>query len=369
MSPPFSIDSSTRMALWAVLCVVAAGLLLSACGEGPPEGSDSLSGSVRVDGSSTVFPINEAVAEEFMIRNPYVRVTVGVSGTGGGFSKFLRGETDINAASRPIDPHERDLAEQNGVEYIELPISFDGLAIVVHPSNEHLNCISTEELAAIWQPDSQVDRWSQVRDGFPDQPLRLYGPGTDSGTYDYFTAAIMGEQGASRSDFTASEDDNVLVQGIQGDRYAMGFFGLAYYENNANSLKLVAVDDRQDDNGEGCISPSFETIQAGAYQPLARPEFIYVNVDRADIEQVEAFVEFYLAHANELVREVGYVPLSEEGYRLALSRFRDRTTGTLFESKEATVGLNMEDKLRQAEPRDSLASDDSVSTPPTPTQP
>jgi phosphate transport system substrate-binding protein len=331
-----------------LMMAVALGLL-AGCGGGADgdDAGDELSGAVRVDGSSTVFPITEAVAEEFMQEEPRVRVTVGVSGTGGGFAKFLRGETDINDASRPIKPSELEVAEANDIEFIELPVAYDGIAIVTNPANDWVDCLTTEELERIWGPGSEIDNWSQVREGFPDREIALYGPGTASGTYDYFTEAIAGESGASRSDFSASEDDNVLVQGVAGDPNALGFFGLAYYEENADQLELLGVDDGDPTNGEGCVQPTAETVGSGTYQPLARPEFIYVNAERADDPAVSAFVEFYLQNAPELVREVGYVPLSAEAYNLALERFRNRTTGTMFD-ENATPGVTMEERLRGA---------------------
>ena len=339
--------------------VLALGLV--GCGGGSDDAdTDGLSGAVQVDGSSTVYPISEAVAEEFIRANPRVRVTVGVSGTGGGFNKFLRGETDINDASRPIKPEERALARQNGIEYVELPVAYDGLAVVVNPQNDWADCLTTDELRAIWEPGSQVNNWSQVRDGFPDRPLVLYGPGTDSGTYDYFTEAIGGESGASRSDFSASEDDNVLVQGIAGDANALGFFGLAYYEENADRLKLLGIDDGDPTNGDGCVQPTLETVGNGTYQPLARPEFIYVNAERAADPAVAAFVAFYLENAAPLVREVGYIPLSDEAYRLGLERFRTGTTGTLFGDGD-TIGVTIEELFRRGQsgavPADTTATD------------
>lgn len=320
--------------------VLASAGVLAACGGGGQQAGDGLTGAVSVDGSSTVFPITEAVAEEFMIANPGVRVTVGVSGTGGGFAKLLRQEIDVADASRPISAGELDMAQRNGVEFIELPVAYDGLSIIVNPTADWVECLTVDELRRMWEPGSDVTRWSQVRPGFPDRPLNLYGPGTDSGTYDYFTAAIVGEEGASRADFTASEDDNVLVQGIAGDPNGLGFFGLAYYEENADRLKLVGVD-----NGDGnCVQPSAETVEAGTYQPLARPEFIYVRADRADDPTVQAFVEFYLENAPALVREVGYVPLSAEAYDLARQRFAQGTTGSVFSGIGA--GARVADILR-----------------------
>lgn len=350
---------SSRFPSLVFTCAVALGLL-AGCGSEPREGADgdALSGAVRVDGSSTVFPITEAVAEEFMQAEPRVRVTVGVSGTGGGFAKFIRDETDINDASRPIKPSELEEARAAGIEFIELPVAYDGIAIVTNPGNDWVDCLTVDELQRIWAPGSEIDNWSEVREGFPDQEIALYGPGTDSGTYDYFTEAIGGESGASRSDFTASEDDNVLVQGIAGDANALGFFGLAYYEENASRLKLLGLDDGDPSNGEGCVQPTLETVGNGTYQPLARPEFIYVNAARANDPAISAFVEFYLENAPELVREVGYVPLTDAAYELALERFRTGTTGTLFENG-APVGITLEELLRR-EQGDAMPMDDAM---------
>ncbi len=320
-------------------------LLLAGCGRGQQQ-EGRFTGSVHIDGSSTVYPLTEAVAEEFMKQYPGVRVTVGISGTGGGFSKFVRKETDINDASRPIRPIEDSLARQNGVEYIELPVAYDGIAVVVNPRNDWVECLTVEELRRIWEPNSTIMRWNQVRPSFPDRPLNLYGAGTDSGTYDYFTAAIVGEEHASRSDFTASEDDNVLVQGVSGDPNALGFIPLAYYEENKDKLRAVAIDDGNPENGEGCIQPSPETVNNGTYQPLSRPIFIYVSVERANDPAVEAFVEFYLQHAAELAPEVGYVPLTAEAYELALERFRNRVTGSIFGGEGSQVGVRVVDLLR-----------------------
>ena len=325
--------------------VLAGTLLLAACGGGndtPATGEGAtLTGAVMIDGSSTVFPITEAVAEEFMASHPDVRVTVGASGTGGGFGKFLRRETDINDASRPIKASEREVADSSGIGFIELPVAYDGIAVMTNPQNTWLECLTTAELKAIWEPGSTVNNWNQVRSAFPDQPLVLYGPGTDSGTYDYFTEAVGGEEGASRSDFTASEDDNVLVQGIAGDPNAFGFFGLAYYEENAAQLRLVGID-----NGDGCVTPNTETVGSGTYAPLSRPVFIYVRADRADDAAVNTFVNFYLDNAPALVREVGYIPLSATAYEAAKDRFAARTTGSVFEGGSAP-GMTMEELLRR----------------------
>ena len=324
--------------LTAALALV---LVLAGCGSGSTD-------SVSVDGSSTVFPLTEAVAEEFMEANQGARVNVGVSGTGGGFSKFLRGETAINDASRPISPEEIEKAESNDVEYIELPVAYDGLAVMVHPTNDWADCLTANELQELWKPNSPIDRWNQLRDEFPDRPIELYGPGTASGTYDYFTEAIVGESGASRSDYTASEDDNVLAQGIKNTESALGYFGLAYYENNVDELRAIGIDPDEQDGGASCVTPSAETVQNGSYRPLSRPLFIYVNVDKIT-PSVEKFVEFYLNNADELASDVGYVAMPEDAYELALERFRARTTGTVFgaEGVDAT-GTRVEEMLQAA---------------------
>ena len=329
------------VSLPSLAAALALVLVLAGCGGGSTD-------SVSVDGSSTVFPLTEAVAEEFMEANQGARVNVGVSGTGGGFSKFLRGETAINDASRPISPEEIEKAESNGVEYIELPVAYDGLAVMVHPTNDWADCLTANELQELWKPNSPIDRWNQLRDEFPDRPIELYGPGTASGTYDYFTEAIVGESGASRSDYTASEDDNVLAQGIKNTESALGYFGLAYYENNVDELRAIGIDPDEQDGGASCVTPSAETVQNGSYRPLSRPLFIYVNVDKIT-PSVEKFVEFYLNNADELASDVGYVAMPEDAYELALERFRARTTGTVFgaEGVDAT-GTRVEEMLQAA---------------------
>ena len=268
-----------------------------------------LSGTIEIDGSSTVFPVSQAVAEEFRRGQPDVQVNVGVSGTGGGFQRFARGETDISDASRPIKDSEREAAVANGVEFIEMRVGTDGLSVIVHPDNDFVDCLTVEELNSIWKPGSEIDNWSQVRAGFPDQRLRLYGPDTDSGTFDYFTEEVNGEAQVSRADYTASADDNVLVQGIAGDRGALGYFGYAYYQENEGVLKAVAVD-----GGSGCVEPEPSTIEDGTYSPLSRPLFIYVNAESLARPEVAAFVEYYMDNGYELTAEVGYVPTSREDY-------------------------------------------------------
>ncbi len=304
---------------------------------------------VKVDGSSTVFPVTEAVAEEFQIeKRGRVMVTVGISGTGGGFKKFCRGEIDVTDASRPVKPEEVELCKKNGIEYIELPVAYDGLAVIVNPANDWVDYMTVRELKKLWEPAAQrrVTKWSQIRKGWPDEEIHLFGPGTDSGTFDYFTKAIVGKEGASRGDFTASEDDNVLVQGIATDKYALGYFGLAYYEHNRDKLKLVPIDDEKDDNGKGPILPTAETVNNGTYQPLSRPIFIYVSKKAAERPEVEDFVKFYLENAGSLAREVGYIPLPDRVYKLALERFNKRKTGSVFGGKGAKAGVRIEDILR-----------------------
>lgn len=325
--------------------LVGAVVILAGCsGEkraGPEStgGTTGLSGRIVIDGSSTVAPISEAVSEEFKQIHQGVDVPVGTSGTGGGFKKFANKEIDIADASRPIKKSEEEAAHKNGVEFIELPIAYDGLSVVVNPKNTWATSLTVAELKKIWEPGSKINNWSQVRPGFPNKPLKLYGPGTDSGTFDYFTDAIMGKERASRPDYTASEDDNVLVQGVEGDEGALGYFGYAYYEENKDKLKLVAID-----AGTGPVLPSTETIQNGTYQPLSRPLFIYVRRDAADRPEVQEFVKFYLKEAKNLVRSVGYVPLPDRGYELALQRFEKRITGSVF-AGGSQVGVKIEDLL------------------------
>ena len=276
----------------------------------PSRGDINMSGSVEIDGSSTVYPVSEAVAEEFNELYPNVRVNVGVSGTGGGFKRFTAGETDISDASRPIKkPKETSAAESNGIEYVELRIGTDGLSVVVSPDNDFVECLTIDELKKIWEPGSSINNWSQVRVGFPDQKMRLYGPDTDSGTFDYFTEEVMGEVQLSRPDYTASADDNVLIQGISGDKGSLGYFGYAYYRESKDKLNLVAVD-----SGAGCVAPSEITISSGEYSPLSRPLFIYVNLASLKRPEVKEFVDFYMDHGPALTEEVGYISSDETVY-------------------------------------------------------
>lgn len=311
-----------RLAKWrriavpaAIIALLIAGLvLLARAGEvrSTPGSASTLTGEIEIDGSSTVGPITQAVAEEFGFVHPRVRVSVGVSGTGGGFKRFVSGETAITNASRPIKPLEMQKAVANGIAFVEIPVAFDGLSIVVHPRNDFVDCLTTDELRLIWEPGSSVKRWRDIRPEWPDRPVRLYGPGTDSGTFDHFTESIVGESGASRPDYTASEDDNVLVQGIAGDKNSLGYFGYAYFAENRDILRVVRVD-----SGDGCVAPTDESINTGAYAPLSRRLFIYVNRSYLDRPEIQRFLDFYLASATDLVREVGYVPLPDSEYEAA----------------------------------------------------
>jgi phosphate transport system substrate-binding protein len=292
-------------------------LAVAACGgDGGEAGGQGASGRIQIDGSSTVYPISQAMAEEFMLsEGREVRVTVSQSGTGGGFSRFCAGETEISDASRPIHEDEAARCEQSGVEPIEFEVAKDGITLTVNSQNDFVECLTVEELRRIWQPGSEIQTWSDVRSEWPDRELKLYGPGTDSGTFDYFTEAIMGEEDASRQDYTASEDDNVLVQGVAGDAASLGYFGFAYYEVNATQLKSVAVD-----AGNGCVEPTRETIASGEYQPLSRPMFIYVSGEALSRPEVQSFIRFYMENADELVPAAGYVPVAAETYQENLSR-------------------------------------------------
>ena len=294
-------------------------IALVACGGSEQKSTKSgLSGAIKIDGSSTVYPVTEAVAEEFRAVEPAVNVTVGVSGTGGGFKKFMRGETDINDASRPIKAKEADACAEIGIGYQELSVAYDGLAVLINPENDWVDYLTVEELKKIWLPEAQgqIMYWDQVREGWPHEELHLFGPGVASGTYDYFAEAICGKKVGTRGDYTASEDDHVLVQGIATDKNALGFFGLAYYEENKDKLKLVGVD-----NGNGVVMPSLETVGNGSYAPLSRPIFIYVSSLAVQKEEVREFISFYLENASSLVAEVGYIPLPDAEYAKEIEKF------------------------------------------------
>ena len=297
-----------------------------------------LTGNIKIDGSSTVFPITEAVAEEFgYLTDGNVRIVVGVSGSGGGFKKFCAGETDISNASRPITQQEVDICEDAGVEYIEIPVALDGLSVMVNPGNKFVECVSLKQLNTLWNPQAEgkINQWNQIDPTWPAEKIQLYGPGVDSGTFDYFTETVNGESQASRGDFVASEDDNVLVHGISGDKGSLGYFGYAYYIENRDRLKLLGID-----GGDGCVSPSEETINNGTYRPLSRPIFIYLRKDSATKPHVQEFIRYYLSEdgGQKLVSEVGYIPFPDKIYGLIQARVDSTAIGTLFGGSQPHKG-------------------------------
>jgi phosphate transport system substrate-binding protein len=305
-------EMKRNMKKTTIVLALAALLGLGACST-----TKKLEGNIAIDGSSTVYPVTEAVAEEFNAQYPDVKVSVGFSGTGGGMSKFIAKEIDIANASRKIKSSEAEAATAAGIEYLEIKVGFDGLSILVNPENDWVASLTVEQLKEMWKPGSTIMNWSDIDPTWPNEKIVFYAPGVDSGTFDYFTEAIVGELDAMRSDYTGSEDDNVLVQGIAGDKYAIGFFGFAYYEENADKLKLVGVD-----KGAGAVVPSFETIANGTYAPLSRPIYIYVNKASLEREEVLEFVTFYLENAKELVADVGYVPLPDADYEASLEQLK-----------------------------------------------
>ncbi|EDX83948.1 Bacterial extracellular solute-binding protein, putative [Synechococcus sp. PCC 7335] len=332
------IKSAARPARLAYsFSILALSASLAACGGGTAEdpaadvsaadADSGVSGEIQIDGSSTVFPISEAMAEEFQIANPDTRVTVGVSGSGGGFKKFCAGETDISNASRPIKEEEVALCDEAGIEFIEVPIAYDGITLVTNPENDWAQCLTVEQLNAMWSPDAEgsVENWNQVDPEFPDEPLELFGPGTDSGTFDYFTDEVSGEEGASRGDYTASEDDNVIVTGVESTSGGLGYFGYAYYEENQDQLKSVEI---ENEAGE-CVAPSRETIADGSYNPMSRPLYFYVQKEAYDTKpQVKAFVDYQLdAENGELVQEAGYITLPDDALAQAKSRVEEGKLG------------------------------------------
>lgn len=311
-----------------LIIFILAGVLLAGCVDQPaevqpttqptaPQPIKTLSGTVKLDGSSTVFPISEAVGEEFQKLNPNVRVTVGISGTGGGFKKFCAGEIDISDASRPIKDSEKKLCANNSITYEEFKVAFDGLSVIVNPQNTWAENMTVAELKKIWEPNSTVKTWKDVRSGWPNDKIILVGADTDSGTFDYFTEAIVGKEKSSRSDYTASADDNMLVQAIAGEKNALGYFGYAYYLENPGKLKLVAID-----AGNGSVLPSGQTILDGTYKPLSRPLFIYVKKESLDRPEVREFAKYYLTTGKELVPQVGYVRMPESVYEAGLNKLR-----------------------------------------------
>ena len=306
--------SSKRRALLALPATLALALGVAACGDdggtgsgGGGGGSGDLSGTIKVDGSSTVAPLSEAAAEGFQGENGGVRVTVGTSGTGGGFEKFCAGETDISDASRPIDAEEKKICEENGVQFEEIEVANDGLAVVVSKENDWAKCLTVDQLSKVWDQGSKVSNWNEVDPKFPDEELKLFGAGTDSGTFDYFTEAINGEEGRSRTDYAATEDDNVTVQGVSGTPGGMGYFGLSYAEENADKLGVLEID-----GGDGCVAPSVETVQSGEYKPLGRPLFIYAKADSLKKPEVKAYLDYYIENATQIAEQAQFVPLTEE---------------------------------------------------------
>lgn len=301
---------------------ISAGIFLAACNSSQEnnEGTESkkLSGTIQVDGSSTVYPVTEAVAEEFRVVQPKVKISIGSSGSGAGFKKFARGETDISDASRAIKEKEINACKDSKIKYLEVRVALDGIAVVVNKENSWLETITTEELRELWEPNSSIKYWSDIRSEWPNEEIQLFGPSTAHGTYDFFTEEIVGESGASRSDYNAVSDYNVAVQGISTNKNALGYFGLAYYTENKDKLKLISVD-----NGSGAVLPSLETVGDGTYSPLARPLYIYVNTKSAERKEVMEFVKFYIINAAKLSKDVGYIPLSEAEYSNALKQLDD----------------------------------------------
>jgi phosphate binding protein len=309
-----SAVSSRSLQLAGVTVLAAASLLVSACGgqnqAGSAGGGGGITGTVTVDGSSTVAPLSEAAADLFRGVEPGVNVTVATAGTGGGFKKFCGGETDISDASRPIKNEEAEACKAAGIEYTEVIVANDGLSVVVNPENTWAECLTVKQLNTIWSPESEgkIKNWNQLDKSFPDQELTLFGPGTDSGTFDYFTEAINGEEGASRTDFSPSEDDNITIQGVTGDKGAMGYFGLSYVEQNRDAVKAVEID-----GGDGCVAPSKQTVQDKTYKPLARPLYIYVkNSSYRDNPAVKAYVDFYVENEAKVAEEALFVGLTPE---------------------------------------------------------
>jgi len=298
--------------------VLSAGLL-AGCGGTKAPAAGKLTGAVKIDGSSTVFPISEAMAEEFRKKNPEVKVTVGESGTTGGMKKFVPGEIDIADASRPIKAEETKGVKDRGDDVIELPIAYDGLSVVVNKDNTWATSMTVEELKKIWEPNSKVTKWSDVRPDWPNEPIKLYGPGTASGTFEYFTEVTVGKAKSSRADYTASEDDNVLVKGVAGDKNSLGYFGYVYFLNNKDKMKVVSIDAGK---GAGAIAPSEQTIKDGTYKPLSRPIFIYVSKKALERPEVKEFVKFYLTNAAKIVPQVGYVPFAESHYQELLKKIQ-----------------------------------------------
>jgi len=340
--------TENRVAKWSVMLLTLTAIASCSAPPTPEESisSDSASQTILIDGSSTVFPLTQEVIGEmqFELEEEAPSAQVEFSGTGGGFQKFCAGETDINDASRPISQEEMELCRSNNIEYIELPVAFDALTVVVHPDNDWADSITLDELRTIWEPsaEGEIMTWSQVRSGWPDEPLNLHGADVESGTYDYFAEAVVGDAGETRSDYTDQVDDEDIVRAVRGDSNALGYFGYAYYEANERTLKALAID-----SGNGPVEPSTETVSDGSYAPFARPLFIYVNADAAELKpELQAFVNYYLSNAQFLARVVGYIPLSTEAYNLASEHFENKRIGTVFDGKLQT-GLTLEELLQK----------------------
>lgn len=335
----------------AYLSLAAAVAISAACGQrtaNSPQNATEGTNLIKVDGSSTLFPVTEAVAEEFQnSKRGQVQVTVGISGTGGGFKKFTRGEIDVANASRPILAEEMEQARANGIEFIELPVAFDALTVVVNPQNDWVTSMTVEELKKIWEPAAQekLMTWNQIRPEWPNEKIALFGAGADSGTFDYFTEAINGKAKSSRGDYTGSEDDNVLVQGIEGNKYALGYIPFAYYAPHADRMKAVPIQWEKNKVKEP-VMPSLENVLAGTYNPLSRPLFIYVNRKSLDKPEVREFVEFYLKNAGTLAKEVKYLPLPENAYAMSLQRLKDGKIGSGF-GGTPEIGLPIEEILNR----------------------
>jgi phosphate transport system substrate-binding protein len=344
---------ATRKLRWYsyLLGLVVAGAL-PACSDNKPAGP--LSGRVTIDGSATVLPLSQAMAQAFHESNPAVEFGNEFSGTGGGFRKFCAGQVDLIGASRPIKSAESEQCKTQRIEYIEVPIAFDRLAVVVNPKNTFVDCLTVNELNAMWEPaaEGKTSEWKQIRASFPAQPLVLFGPGNDSGTFDYFTLAIMGTETSSRSDYTKSEDDRVIEHGVAGEPNALGYFGYAYYQANKDELKVVAVD-----NGHGCILPSAQTVADGTYQPLSRPLFLYVNSAAAARPEVKAFTRFYLApESTKYVTQVGYVPLPLTALAAQAARFEKGVTGSALGGHGSVTGVKLDAFDEEEKERDRVRS-------------
>jgi phosphate transport system substrate-binding protein len=337
-----------------MIMVATAAIVFASCGSSNKEtttsGADYTGQDLKVDGSSTVYPITEALVEEFGGEDPESKkITIGVSGTGGGFKKFGRNELDITGASRPIKTSEDSACKAAGIEYYEIPVAFDGLVVVVNPANTWVTSITVAELKKIWEPAAQgvIKKWNQIRPEWPNEEIHLFGAGTESGTFDYFTEAVVGKSKSCRGDYTASEDDNVLVQGISTDKLALGFFGYAYYSENQEALKLLAIDDQNEENGKGAILPNATTILDASYQPLSRPLFLYVTKKAIDKQLGKDFVNFILDNSEKVVPETGYVPFKKETYQLVKDRINAGKTGSLFVGLESTVGVDLNSLLKK----------------------